>query len=117
MVLPALAVACLAVSAGAAHADCQSDIDELQSVLAHGPADSPNVANAAKELGKAAEDKYDEVGCDNAVARAWRAYRAPPPDAAAPPDVDPPVHRAPPRPPPPLAPMGGVLRTQSVGLD
>jgi len=80
----ALASVMMAVVFGAAaalpaNASCRDDIQELSARLAASPPKSANVMAAKRELTKAerAAD-FDEIGCHNAVVRAWRAYKTSP---------------------------------------
>ncbi len=73
-----LAAASLAVALPAS-ADCKADMAELKARLAASNHKAPNVVRANTELLKAQANSDDEVACDNAVARAWRAYRTKPP--------------------------------------
>jgi hypothetical protein len=63
----------------AAQADCRDDLVTLKARLAAANQKAPNVLAAKKEVAKADQEQKDELSCSNAVARAWRAYRAPPP--------------------------------------
>jgi hypothetical protein len=67
------------VLAPLAHADCKGDLEILKARLDASDAKKPNVGAAKKEMLKAEEAQKDEVACDDAVSRAWRAYRKPPP--------------------------------------
>jgi hypothetical protein len=60
-------------------ADCHDDLAALQARLDAANQKAPNVGAAKKELAKAQEEQKDEVACINGVARAWRAFRKPPP--------------------------------------
>jgi hypothetical protein len=74
-----IGLACWAGAAAPTLAGCREDINELRARLDASPARNANVVNARKELAKAEQEvKFDEVGCDNAVTRAWRAYKAHP---------------------------------------
>lgn len=67
-----------------ARASCRDDIQELGARLAASPAKNANVVAAKKELAKAEKAvKFDEIGCHNAIVRAWRAYKAPAPQKEA----------------------------------
>jgi hypothetical protein len=83
IVLAAVLVAGLAAPA---LADCSDDIALLQDHLASVNKKSPNYAPAMKQLNEAKGSQDDEVGCDNAVARAWQALRKKP--AEQPADLD-----------------------------
>jgi hypothetical protein len=74
-----MAVVLGAAAAMPANANCRDDIQELSARLSASPPKSANVMAAKKELAKAerAAD-FDEIGCDNAMVRAWRAYKTPP---------------------------------------
>ena len=63
-----------------ARADCRDDLAILNARLASADKKAPNVGAAKKEALKAEEDQKNEVACSNSVARAWRAFRKPPPD-------------------------------------
>lgn len=73
-----LAGVLLAGLAAPALADCSDNIALLQEHLASLNKKSPNYAPAMKQLGEAQASQDDEVGCDNAVARAWQALRKKP---------------------------------------
>jgi hypothetical protein len=70
----------LTVAAVGAQADCRQDAAILKARLASADKKAPNVIAAQKELAKAEDAQKDEVACDNGLARAWKAYRKPPPD-------------------------------------
>lgn len=74
----------LALGTQAAHADCRDDIKVLQHRLAVAPNQkAPNIGRAKQALAKAQGPNADEVACNNALARAWRYYREPPPETDA----------------------------------
>lgn len=71
------------LGAGApALANCQDEIPLLKARLAAADRKAANIGRAKHELGKAEERAKDETACANALARAWRAYRTKPPQAA-----------------------------------
>lgn len=82
--MPLLLALALAGAAAPALADCRDDLALLKARLAASDQKAANVGAARKVLAKAGDIEDDELGCDNAVARAWRAFRAPPPDPNAP---------------------------------
>jgi hypothetical protein len=69
----------LAFATVSARADCRDDLAILNARLASANQKAPNVGAAKKELLKAEEEQKDELACSNGVARAWRAFRKPPP--------------------------------------
>ena len=65
----------LVLSTGAVCAACLDDIPTLRQRIAAQP--TKNMASAQRELGTAEKlATIDEIGCQNAVTRAWRALRA-----------------------------------------
>jgi hypothetical protein len=75
-------VGAMLASAPEAVASCKDDIVGVQAEAAHHPKDGDQ-GTLRKELAKAQDlAPWDEVGCLNAVARARKALKAPPPQAA-----------------------------------
>jgi hypothetical protein len=67
-------------AAAPALADCRSDLLQLEARLKTVDPKSPNLGPAKKEYAKAVEQQKDELACDNAVTRTWRALRKPLPE-------------------------------------
>lgn len=73
----------LVFAALSARADCRDDLAILNARLTSANQKAANVVAAKKEVLKAEEEQKDEVACSNAVARAWTAFRKPPPEPVA----------------------------------